>query len=402
MTTSSDSPVPLTDVSQRLDGVDVLRGLAVILVVLHHIHIRFQIRGYEVANLLPEAVGKVLFWSGYYAVIAFFVISGFLITRPSLQRWESLRQIRILEFYHLRASRILPCLVLLVAVLSSLHLAGISDFVIKPARASLPKAVLAAFTFHINWLEGHRGYLPGNWDVLWSLSVEETFYLLFPIVCLLLKRPALLLVALLALIVTGPFNRMALEGHQPWDDYAYLSCMDGIALGCIAGWISIRVRLSPSAARAALIVGTVAVCLITVFRTQTFDLGLTRVGLNVTVLEIGVALVLIAFARGVGGAFFSRNLHLLRGVGRCSYEIYLTHMFVVLGLMHPIRSLFGVRDLHPAVYFVSYLAMLMLSVVLGYVTARWFSEPMNRILRKRMRQRTSIAAPGPAHAEQLS
>ena len=56
-------------VGGRLQGVDVLRGLAAILVVLDHIHLRFQINRYGVADLLPDSLGKVLFRSGYYSVI---------------------------------------------------------------------------------------------------------------------------------------------------------------------------------------------------------------------------------------------------------------------------------------------------------------------------------------------
>ena len=80
--TSSEPP-------SRLDGVDVLRGLCVLLVVLHHIHLRFVLNHYDV-DALPGVLNQVLFWSGYYAVITFFVISGFLITRLSVRRWGSL------------------------------------------------------------------------------------------------------------------------------------------------------------------------------------------------------------------------------------------------------------------------------------------------------------------------
>ena len=68
----------------RLAGVDVLRGLCILSVVLHHIHLRFTTSRYPqsdpVNDVLPETLNQVLFWSGLYAVIAFFVISGFLIT----------------------------------------------------------------------------------------------------------------------------------------------------------------------------------------------------------------------------------------------------------------------------------------------------------------------------------
>jgi peptidoglycan/LPS O-acetylase OafA/YrhL len=65
----------------RLEGVDVLRGLSVLLVTLHHIHLRFVLNDYPVEHVLPGLLSRVVFMSGYNAVIIFFVISGFLITR---------------------------------------------------------------------------------------------------------------------------------------------------------------------------------------------------------------------------------------------------------------------------------------------------------------------------------
>jgi len=116
----------------RLEGVDLLRGLSVLLVVMHHINLRFVLNRYDVQNFLPRPVELVVFWTGYYAVIVFFVISGFLITSLSLKRWGPLGQIHIREFYVMRAARILPCLLLLVAVLSALHLAGFTDYIVNP------------------------------------------------------------------------------------------------------------------------------------------------------------------------------------------------------------------------------------------------------------------------------
>jgi peptidoglycan/LPS O-acetylase OafA/YrhL len=92
-------------------------------VALHHIHLRFKLNRFDVKALLPDPVAQVVFWSGYFAVITFFVISGFLITSLSLRRWASLGRIPWQQFYWLRCARIAPCLLLLVSLLSVLHLA---------------------------------------------------------------------------------------------------------------------------------------------------------------------------------------------------------------------------------------------------------------------------------------
>ncbi|MFL6601760.1 MAG: acyltransferase family protein [Steroidobacteraceae bacterium] len=361
----------------RLDGVDVLRGLCVLLVVMHHIHLRFVLNHYDVGSALPKLLSQVLFWSGYYAVITFFVISGFLITRLSVRRWESLEKVHVGRFYSLRAARILPCLLLLLVILSILHWVGSPEFTIKPERASLGRALLAALTFHVNWLEGHHGYLPGTWDVLWSLSVEETFYLLFPLTCVFLRRERLLLMALLGLIIIGPINRTLLADQDPWGDYSYLSCMDGIAFGCLAALVSARRKLSRRTLRILLALGASGASLVVLLCNEDARVGLSRFGLNVTVLEAGIAMVVLAFGSGVGNEAVSLGTRWLRGIGRCSYEIYLFHMLVVLGLI-------GVfKRMHPAINTIPlwYLSMLLLSILLGYLVARFYSEPLNRRLR---------------------
>jgi peptidoglycan/LPS O-acetylase OafA/YrhL len=365
----------------RSAGIDVIRGICVLLVTLHHIHLRFKFNLVAVKTLLPEPVARVLFWSGYFAVITFFVISGFLITSVSLRRWGSLGRLSLRQFYWLRFARIAPCLALLVLVLSALHLAQVNGFVIPPERASLGRAVLAALTFHVNWLEGHRGYLPGCWDVLWSLSVEEVFYLSFPVLCLLLRDVRWLLAPLLALIIIAPFNRMALAGRDPWEDYAYLSCMDGIALGCLAALFAARwgQRLGPGVLRTMMALGIAAVSLIVVFRKLPLSLGLQEVGLGVSVLELGVALILIALSRGIGSTVLARGTGSIRAIGRWSYEIYLTHMLVVLGLVP-----FIVESKPAAPWILGWYALLLIaSVALGWAVHDLYSEPLNRALRSR-------------------
>ena len=197
---------------KRLDGIDLLRGLAIFFVLMNHVNIRLLLAKVPYTNGLAPMLVQSLVWNAQFGVQMFFAISGFLITSISLRRWESLSEIRARDFYMLRFARIAPLLFLLLAILSCLHLAGVHNFVVPAKAGGLGRALFAAFTFHLNLLEAWRGYLPGSWDVLWSLSVEEMFYLFFPLLARLLGRRKLFIALLCTFVVLGPFGRRSPTG----------------------------------------------------------------------------------------------------------------------------------------------------------------------------------------------
>ena len=144
---------------------------------MNHVNIRLR------QAKVPYHPISALVWNGQSGVQIFFAVSGFLITAMALKRWGSLPEVKIRDFYLLRFARIAPLLLALLVILSGLDLAHVENFVVTPRTGGLGRALLAALTFHVNVLEATRGYLPANWDILWSLSVEEAFYFFFPIVC---------------------------------------------------------------------------------------------------------------------------------------------------------------------------------------------------------------------------
>jgi peptidoglycan/LPS O-acetylase OafA/YrhL len=158
--------------------------------------------------------------------------------------------------------------------------------------------------------------------------------------------------------------------------------MDGIAIGCLAGWLSERRPAGVVAARIAMPIGTAAVMLIIAFPRTVEQLGLHAAELAVTLLELGMALVLWAMSAGASSSLLSRGTSVLRAIGRCSYEIYLTHMFAVYGFFLAYNASFGKGAVTSVPYAVWYALILVLSVLLGCVVARWYSEPANRALRR--------------------
>lgn len=376
----------------RVPGIDLLRGLCIVAVVVHHINLRIHFRDSSLGQLLGPAANRVLFWNGYYGVRMFFVISGFLITSWSLKRWGKLSQLNLRQFYRMRFARIMPCLAGLLLVLILLDRLGVPRFVVNTQHTSLLRASIAALGFHVNWLEVKTGYLPASWDVLWSLSVEEVFYILFPLLCILLRKQALLIGTLLCFVLIGPFARVHTQ-NELWSDYGYLSCMDGIAFGCLAAMIAAKNRFSDKANLAFRISGALLCLLITVFRGIAARLAFYKAGLDVTVLEVGSALLLIALQQSAElqpdsdkgsvfgvktvSEFLYRSTTFLRWFGCNSYEVYLTHMFVVW----PMVGFFFYfhQSIHRAPLW--FLAILALAGGLGYVLARFYSEPLNHRLR---------------------
>ncbi|MEV8268557.1 acyltransferase family protein [Microbacterium sp. NPDC076911] len=149
----------------RFAGLDGLRAIAVILVVVYHLF---------PPNALP---------GGFIGVDVFFVISGFLITSLLLREHSRNGKIALVPFWQRRARRLLPALAVVVTVCSTLAWMVGGDVLTR-----LGAQVLGAATFSYNWisLAGDSGYFAASTPELfrnfWSLAVEEQFYLLWPLV----------------------------------------------------------------------------------------------------------------------------------------------------------------------------------------------------------------------------
>jgi peptidoglycan/LPS O-acetylase OafA/YrhL len=358
--------------AQRNPGIDLLRGLSIVLVIIHHtVSFRLPLRKTALAELMPARVINALSYNGYEAVFIFFVISGFLIASNALSRWGSLPKLDVRAFYKRRAARILPCLLLLVLLLSGLHLASVHDYVIEKPGQSLGRAIFSALGLHLNWYEGKYGYLPGSWDVLWSLSIEEVFYLAFPLVCISLGRTRFFVPALAILALSLPWTHAALAGNEIWQEKAYLPGMSAIATGVLAALLA--KRLKPRWIWPLTLFGIAGIAAVLCFE----DL-LWRYLKDGTMLLLTVssAALVIACHWSAKGAFAGTGW--LRSFGRLSYECYLTHMFVVLGILQLSKAVYpGVTH-----RYLWTLPALALSWLLGYAVARLVSIPAEEYLRR--------------------
>ncbi|QIM20424.1 acyltransferase [Phycicoccus sp. HDW14] len=156
--------------SRRLPGLDGLRALAVLAVIAFHLDPRW----------LP---------GGFLGVDVFFVISGFLITTLLLRERADTGRVDLRAFWTRRARRLVPALLLVVP--SAVLLARLTE---SDLLVGIGRQVLGALTFTSNWLEVGAGtdYFASTSPTLlanlWSLAVEEQFYLLWPLALLALLR----------------------------------------------------------------------------------------------------------------------------------------------------------------------------------------------------------------------
>ena len=371
------TPVPVAPGLQRNAGIDLLRGLAIVFVLLNHLGLpmRMPLKASALADVLPVRLLQALNYNGYEAVFVFFVISGFLIAGNALERWGSLARIDLTAFYARRFARIVPCLAALLVVLAALHGLGMPDYTIHRPGQSLGRALIAAFGLHLNWYEGQTGYLPGSWDVLWSLSIEEVFYLGFPLACLLVRRTRVLLPLLLALALSLPWTRAALDGNEIWQEKAYLPGMAAIATGVLGAlWFARGTRMPPLACRALRSAGAIGLAASTLGGHWLWPL----LHQGVMLLLTGSTLALLVALRSMPSPV-PHALRWLCSWGRLSYEIYLSHMFVVFTLVRLYR--WSGADARSG--FLWYLPAFALCWALGAWVMRYWSAPCERWLRGR-------------------
>lgn len=350
---------------QHVPALDGLRGLAVLGVVLYHAGVSW----------LP---------GGLLGVDAFFVLSGFLITGLLLNERRGSGHIDLRRFWTRRARRLLPALLLLL-VLVSVQVALTAD---PASRTRYPKDALAALGYVANWrfAFSHQGYfgaaIPSPLLHLWSLGVEEQFYLLWPLLVALLllrsgARPggrvgvlstlgALASAGWMAALATGLGPAVTTDRLYYGTDTRAAALLVGAA---IAGWQARRADSKSFATRrhASRLIAAGGVLglatTLTIWATTSGQTGwLYRGGFLLVAFAVGAIVAAVSTApRGL----LSRLLSLapLAALGRISYGVYLYHWPLFLLVDHRRTGLAGTTLLLVrlaatlAVATVSYLAL---------------------------------------------
>ncbi len=236
----------------------------------------------------------------------------------------------------------------------------------------------------MNVLVGHDGWFNYPLSVLWSLSVEEAFYLSFPLACILLRTDARLVAFWTAFIILGPAWRWAHQGHEGGWLYSYFACFDGIAIGCCTALVAERFSLRGTAAMMlgiAVIIGMATLYLAQpIAETNIFGVSLMAAG-------TGFLLLGADSGQGTSVSTLGSSVGIVPWFGRLSYELYLFHLVVLGGMrtIWPARAVMGNGNL------LLLGGYLMASAMLAFIVARSYSEPLNRRLRRLLAIRPSPA-----------
>jgi peptidoglycan/LPS O-acetylase OafA/YrhL len=295
---------PALGSSKRIPSLDGLRAISIAFVLLAHL---------TGTRNFPAALGGARYL-GNLGVRVFFVISGFLITSLLLKEQAATGTVSLRKFYARRTLRIFPvyyCFLLLVFALSATHM-------ITLMRHDL----LCAFTYTMNnhyersWYVGH----------LWSLSVEEQFYLLWPATLFLagLKRAFKVVVAVLFI---APLCRIVillfLPQHFEGVGTIFPAMMDSIAIGCLLArgyeWLGTKPAYVNFLKSPVFLIVPLAAAVLTIpISTKGSAL------LGDSLLNLCIVLIIDRFVRFPGGPFGRMlNTAPFVVVGVLSYSLYL-------------------------------------------------------------------------------
>jgi peptidoglycan/LPS O-acetylase OafA/YrhL len=298
--------------------IEGMRALAIIAVLLCHAGVAF-------------AAG------GYVGVDVFFVISGFLITRLLLGELDSRGTVSLSRFYARRIRRLLPLSALLLAVVAALSL-----LIFSPVRADeVAHDIISCATYTANWHFAAQSvdyFAQGNQTSpvqhLWSLAIEEQFYLVWPTLLLAVTwlwrrrgrspRPALA-VALAAILIASFLFNLDYTREQP--AAAYFSTLGRaweLGLGATLALLGeLRLRRAPAA-----LLGWAGLAAI-VYATLDFSATTRFPGSAALVPTLGAAALILAGSaaenRRRGAPAVLLGTAPARYVGRISYSWYLWH-----------------------------------------------------------------------------
>lgn len=362
--TQRDTVMAAELLSSHTPGIDVLRGVAVLMVITFH-GMAYRAPGIDWGSRAANAVYSLTAW-GWLGVNLFFVLSGFLITgilddtvaRPSYYK----------RFYIRRALRILP------AYLAVLALAWATGF-ITPNYIALCLLFLA----NMPGLFLHHGYL--FYGPLWSLAVEEQFYLVWPALYRGLQRRGMLILSLLLLIVCPILRALAFAHLLRTGDVLSKSWMvaDNLAIGAVLAILLRWPGISRSSfARLGWVLFSIGSCvLIALFVSkQMAPQSILRNSIGLSCFQFVCAASVISMLCLFQARALPPVMKIFIFFGDISYGLYLIHLL----LFQMWDRSFGIRfTADGKVLLLRFAVANGLAIILAVLSKRFFEDPILRL-----------------------
>ena len=315
-------------VRSHVPALDGVRGVAILAVIVYH-----AARNLQYAGRGEQLVERVIN-SGWIGVDLFFVLSGFLITSILLETKRGHAFFRC--FYARRVLRIVPLyLALVVLALAIAPAWGLAT----PGQAVRLRAARTWYWTHsVNVLIARAGWSATPWHTghLWSLSVEEQFYVLWPVIVFMIERRTLAQLCVAIMVVVAVLRLWLVSTFGPSTAVYVLlpTRMDALTTGALiatfieepAQWAIARRAVSPVAATTIVVLGLIF------FRESSLDPSgrlMQTAGFPALSLLGAAAVVSAASAPSASARCWVWNLPALRFLGRYSYGLYAWHPFVI-------------------------------------------------------------------------
>lgn len=360
---------------KHLPALDGVRGLALGLVLLRHLFVRNPFAG----GSGPVMVVTRLFATGWVGVDLFFVLSGFLITGILYDTLHTPHFFR--NFYARRALRIFPLYygVIFTLVIVSLSM-GHHWFL--PGSLGL---LTYTGTLHLQ-PTGPTDTAWINLTHMWSLQIEEQFYLVWPLTVFLLRSRRRIALVAFAGVTASLLLRCAMVGFGLWSRYLYClyswtpSRLDGLLLGAaLAMLVRSSWRQRTLSAASPVFFAGAAVCLVSIFL-----IHLYAPEMNATVGIIAPLLYGVTFAALLAAALPVNGLPArllsfawLRFLGRLSYGIYVFHWLIHGMVDDRMHDWFAAHSASKLLGTVGPgMAELLLSVMVAWLSFHFFELPI--------------------------
>jgi peptidoglycan/LPS O-acetylase OafA/YrhL len=362
--------IPEKLVRPVMPELDSLRGVAILLVLFFH---GFNRPGALEALTGPARDFVYLATGGWVGVNLFFVLSGFLITGILLDSRSKPQYYK--RFYIRRALRILPAFYLLLLFLCVLARIGWLDH----RRIGWPFITLSFFYLaNVTTFFG----VPGQYMALWSLAVEEHFYLLWPTVVRQLSKRAIAWCAIAVVVACPALRAVGYRlGYNYGAGYTWLVA-DGLALGALVGVLS-RTRFGTRRAICLFSIFSfvAAIGLLTIlrpfgiWRQSTFAGGVFQ---ETAVNVFSAAILTSTLLLGTSRFQWIVNRPVLQWFGRISYGLYLIHMlaFDVVDhwIIHYYPSMYPQIPSHFGLTWIRFLLGAAVGVGCAFLSRRYFEE----------------------------